>query len=250
MVKEFLNEEFVKEHAMETTDIKGYTLYFVRIECYQGLCCLAFKNGHYITEDLAIWHKPYEGDIPKEKELHDKYLENMQTKLYTEEELQTVKDYDDYTEKSYFLNNYYGNEIDHLSWFGIEHATGIYDMDVNMEEKKMIYTINNPVAFCYNKLEHKEFVEHMIKLKKTLENAKKNSEQSEEYMLKAFEYEMDNHEYAINWQGDWDVCSCFGNCKYSDDKDYTDYLKEIGKENLISVYAKAKKNHMKRAANW
>ena len=31
---------------------------------------------------------------------------------------------------------------------------------------------------------------------------------------------MFNHEYGINWQADFDVCSCFANCNGV--KDYTD----------------------------
>jgi hypothetical protein len=31
---------------------------------------------------------------------------------------------------------------------------------------------------------------------------------------------MFNHEYCVNWQADYDVCACFGNCEGV--KDYTD----------------------------
>lgn len=31
-----------------------------------------------------------------------------------------------------------------------------------------------------------------------------------EFAKSAFRYEMDNHEYAINWDGDSDVLNCFG----------------------------------------
>ena len=44
----------------------------------------------------------------------------------------------------------------------------------------------------------------------------------------AFYYEMCNHEYAINWQGAYDVCSCFGACEYGEMKTGDDYLKEMG----------------------
>lgn len=67
----------------------------------------------------------------------------------------------------------------------------------------------------------------------------------------AFEYEMDNHEYAINYQGDWDVCSCFcKHCEWSEMKDYTDYLTENGHADWIPAYSKARKRHMKKAENW
>lgn len=43
-------------------------------------------------------------------------------------------------------------------------------------------------------------------------------------------YEMANHEYAINWQGNWDVLSCFGNIKYDhehDDQDLDFYFDQL-----------------------
>lgn len=55
----------------------------------------------------------------------------------------------------------------------------------------------------------------------------------------AFLYEMDNHEYAINWDGDEDVLSCFG-------LDYID-LEKLG---LDGAYFRAKKRHMAKAENW
>lgn len=45
-------------------------------------------------------------------------------------------------------------------------------------------------------------------------------------------YEMGNHEYHINWQGDWDVLSCFGLdddvCEYEDDKGADEYMDAMG----------------------
>ena len=51
-----------------------------------------------------------------------------------------------------------------------------------------------------------------------------------------FEYEMDNHEYAINWDGDADVLGSL--CLVEDD---------LEKMNLQLVYRLARRNHMKRA---
>lgn len=50
----------------------------------------------------------------------------------------------------------------------------------------------------------------------------------------AFLYEMNNHEYAINWEGDSDVLACFG---YSS----MDELKEAG---LLPAYRRARHCHM------
>ena len=55
----------------------------------------------------------------------------------------------------------------------------------------------------------------------------------------AFLYEMDNHEYAINWSGDEDVLSCFG-------IDIDD-LVEMG---LKTAYMNARRRHMDHAREW
>ena len=57
----------------------------------------------------------------------------------------------------------------------------------------------------------------------------------------AFYYEMGNHEYHINWEGDYDVCRCFGSCEYDELKDYSDYLPEMGFDaGIVTAYKKAK----------
>lgn len=63
-----------------------------------------------------------------------------------------------------------------------------------------------------------------------------------EFAESAFYYEMGNHEYHINhYQGDWDVCSCFGKCEYEQGKTYRDYLKENGySDSVIKSFERAK----------
>ena len=53
---------------------------------------------------------------------------------------------------------------------------------------------------------------------------------------------MGNQEYHINhYQGDWDVCSCFGKCEYEHGKTYRDYLKENGySDSVIKSFERAK----------
>jgi len=69
-----------------------------------------------------------------------------------------------------------------------------------------------------------------------------------EFAAAAFEYEMGNHEYQINiYQGDWDVCSCFGACEYKPDKDYADYLREIGySEEIIHVFRETRNKYLQK----
>lgn len=62
----------------------------------------------------------------------------------------------------------------------------------------------------------------------------------------AFYYEMENHEYHINYyQGNWDVLSCFGNVEYRDDDSYEEYFKELGfEEQTKEAYRKARKRFL------
>ena len=55
----------------------------------------------------------------------------------------------------------------------------------------------------------------------------------------AFLYEMDNHEYAINWDGDDDVLGVFG-FNFDD-------LREL---KLMNAYRRARDAHMKHAEEW
>ena len=60
-----------------------------------------------------------------------------------------------------------------------------------------------------------------------------------EFAYAAFLYEMDNHEYAINWDGDADVLACF-NLIYA----------ELDELDLEEVYQRAARQHMKHAREW
>lgn len=62
----------------------------------------------------------------------------------------------------------------------------------------------------------------------------KEAMRNEEFAEAAFRYEMDNHEYAINWSADEDVLNCF-NLNFED-------LKKIG---LMDAYRRARNAHMK-----
>lgn len=66
----------------------------------------------------------------------------------------------------------------------------------------------------------------------------------------AFLYEMNNHEYGINWQADWDVCNCFApeELEYGDEKTFRDYLLAAGygTETLFD-YRDARREHFRIA---
>lgn len=61
----------------------------------------------------------------------------------------------------------------------------------------------------------------------------------EDFAVEAFLYEMDNHEYAINYDGDGDVLGCFG---LEED--------DLEKLDLDRAYRLARKKHMDKAREW
>ena len=76
-------------------------------------------------------------------------------------------------------------------------------------------------------------------LKGHTEELKQKLKDDLEFAEAAFLYEMDNHEYSINWDGDSDVLACFG-LTYAE-------LDELG---LELVYQRAVRQHLKHAEEW
>lgn len=69
-----------------------------------------------------------------------------------------------------------------------------------------------------------------------------------EFAVSAFQYEASNHEYMINYQGDYDVVSCFGSIEYGYNKTAKDYLIEAGfTAEMINPYKEAIRRHAKEA---
>ena len=56
-----------------------------------------------------------------------------------------------------------------------------------------------------------------------------------DFAEKAFRYEMNNHEYAINWDGDADILDCFG----------YESIQDVKEHGLMDAYLNAKRTHMK-----
>ena len=71
---------------------------------------------------------------------------------------------------------------------------------------------------------------------KEIHDLLQNNEQDAE---EAFIYEMDNHEYAINWDGDADILGAFA----LDEKSLIEM-------NLERAYSRARKQHYKNATEW
>lgn len=76
-------------------------------------------------------------------------------------------------------------------------------------------------------------------LERHTEETKEKLKEDPNFAEAAFLYEMDNHEYAINWSADEDVLACF--CITFDD------IREWG---LQLAYESARRKHMKHAEEW
>lgn len=66
------------------------------------------------------------------------------------------------------------------------------------------------------------------------------------FAYEAILYEMANHEYCINWQGDYDVCSCFGEIEHSDSPDELErYFDKLGwGQETRQAYFDARRQHI------
>ncbi len=240
---ENLTEDMAKEMAIETMEVKGFNIYFVEIEGAFGYSYLVFKNNHHIkhANDYELHH----GYIVKEEgkeALRSYYIERINDKLFTDEEIASeLSSYDEYERKNYFLTNLYALQQDYLSIFCINPSKEEQEAFEKAKEN-MTY---DPVGFCY--IKDKAFVEKHIALKKKLLDAKENTVNNFEYQKNAFLYEMYNHEYAINWQADYDTLSAFGRLTYREDDDVNKYFDELGfNEIQRNAYKAAREEYYKK----
>lgn len=210
---EAMPEREAQAMALETMQIKGHNIYFVDFKGYFKYSALVFMDGMHI-----YYANDYELHHPQKtrEELRGWYIKTLNHKLYTEDEIiGPVTDYDDYKAKCDFLHNYYGMRRNHFSIFGSN--------EVKRKTAGMIY---DPIAFAY--FSDAGFVQHHVGLRKALEESWNARQGDYEIMKSAFISEMWNHEYAINWQGDWDVLSVFGNIHYRDgDNALQDYFDQL-----------------------
>ena len=239
---EELTEEQAAAMAVETATIKGHQVYFVDFGGYFGYSALVFADGHHIkyANDYELHHKDKSRD-----ELREFYLDSLSKKLFTAEEMETVNDYQDKQAKEYYVRNYYGLRQDHVSMFFCGP-----DEEREKLRKKTENMIFSPVFFAYYDKKDANFVrrgEELLSMLKKAEPKKDNAE----YWKSAFLREMFNHEYGINWQADFDVCSCFGNCSSVANIDDLNALFDACNFSDLqrAAYMAARREYSKQSAN-
>lgn len=102
------------------------------------------------------------------------------------------------------------------------------DMGLSMKDMKGDKLIRIGFgAFCL-----KSDLDYVLSELHAVEDTKRDFIKDYEQAYDAFMYEMGNHEYHINGEGDWDVLSCFGLdddvCEYEDGKDVDEYMDAMG----------------------
>ncbi len=221
---EHATEDIIKAIAEHKVEYKGYTVYIVDLGGYFGYSKLVFKNGRHIywTNDYELHHSN-----KTHEELKELYLEGIKNDLFEPEDMNTVTDYIDYERKYHYISNYFPQEYNHESIFVIKGSKEDERLEKILKNNTMYFS---KICFCY--FYEKEPVEKAEKMASDLLNAKNNANNFN-YWVGAFKHEMFNHEYLINWQGNWDIFSCFGNVKYKGDTlsgsdEIEDYIKQLG----------------------
>ncbi|WP_024854739.1 DUF7659 family protein [Mediterraneibacter gnavus] len=226
MIKELTFED-AKELAIESMEIKEHECFFVDFGGCFGYSVLVFKNRKhvYYADDFEL-HHTYKVKESGKEALKQWYIKSLNRKLFTDIELmETVINYDEYERKNYFLRNYYIMRFDYISIFGIgEEAKKAF------EEARNIYTVYNPVSFCYVK--DKTIVDTQTKILKHLEKSFKNLKKNDETFRQMISSELANHEACI---------TC----------DYTDALDSLGLNfnKLTESQQKIVKEELRRQIN-
>ena len=238
---EVLTEEQAAAMAIEAAEIKEHQVYFVDFGGYFGYSALVFADGHHIkhADDYELHHAGKSRD-----ELREFYINSLNKKLFTAGEMETVTDYQDKQAKEYYIRNYYGLRRDHISMFFCGP-----DSEREKLRKQTETMIFSPVFLAYYDKKDADFVKSGEELLSTLENAEPQNDDTE-YWEGAFLREMFNHEYGINWQADFDVCSCFGNCSGAENIDDLNALFDACKFSDVqrAAYMAARREYSKQSA--
>ena len=218
---EALDETTVKAMAKETLEIKGHTVYFADMGRWFGYSALVFADGRHIyhANDYALHHNG-----KTREELREWYVKTMNEKLFTEDELRTpCKDYSERQAKEHYIRNYYQMRREHQTIYcKPEEAKEWYKRDRE-------HAVYSDIAFAYFKPADAAFVAHLEGLYRAFV-ACNDPLRDYDRAKDAFMHEMFNHEYPINWQGDYDVISCFTSVRYRGDGteiDQTGWTDEI-----------------------
>ena len=218
---ESLTESEAQAMAIETLTIKEHTVYMVDFGGYFKYSALVFHSGRHIY--YANQYELHFKDYTREA-LRSRFIEILNNKLYTDEEITgPLHSYNEYNAKADFIRNYYPMRREHISNFFIGPESE--RQKILKKTESMLFS---PLAMAWFEPKERPFVDHMHALYRALAAVRTSMESDPEYLKTAILYEMHNHEYGINWQGNWDVLSCFGPIRYNENDNPLPYFDQLG----------------------
>lgn len=131
----------------------------------------------------------------------------------------------DYKEFCKIRNDEYNKLPIFYAFSNEQFEKAMNERGLTIDQTDMIYKLGNTGGFYLKKDSDKI---HEYFRKDWTKQLHDHMENDHDFAQEAIRYEMSNHEYPINWEGDYDVCSCFGSIEWSEDKTYREYLDELG----------------------
>lgn len=194
---ETMSEDAAKANAAEHLTIKGHDVYMIDLSDHWGYSAMVYCDGqpiHYANE-YALYY-PHD----TQEELRSRYINKLARKLYSDADLnKPLKSYDDYKRRCNYLINLYSQRRPHASAWYIGGKAPNTD--------GMIY---DDVAFAWYDAANAEFVRMHNTLWQLTQTLWASALDDEMFLVEAFEAEMWNHEYCINWDGDAEVLAAVG----------------------------------------
>ncbi len=222
----------------EWVDIKGHDVALVDFRDYFGYSALVFLNGGHLkhANDYELHHRNKTHD-----ELREYYIKKLSHELFTEEELVSPgSDYCEQKRKRDYLVNDYSHQWPYVSGFGSKPD--------NWDELKRSMLFSH-ISWCYYDRAYEQGVRRMHELWDRLSDVSRSMQDDHDYLVKAIIHEMGNHEYHINWQGNWEVLGCFSdvNLEYDhkdDDQNLDFYFEQMGwSDEKRSWYMEARREY-------
>lgn len=191
---EALSIEEVKTITLEKLYVKGFDIYLVNLGEYFGYSALVFKDNHHIYF-ANLYELHYRYNSPTHEQLKKKYISLLNNKLFTDEELTTVKDHKDYEKKTHFIRNYMPQEYDYLTAFCIN---GIYKGKDREKYESVEYINYSNIAFAYFK--DNSYQNRAKPLISKLEKSYKEVIENIDNFKEAVKHALYNHETCITYE--------------------------------------------------
>lgn len=241
---EALTEAEARKMANEHMVIKGHNVYFLDFpDSGFGYSAVVFADGRHIyyANDYQLHHPSMTREA-----LRKWYIEVMNNKLFTEAELiAPLASYEEYSRKEYFLSNHYSMRENYISIYFIGSEEEREAIKNRIISEKMIYS---PIARGYYANSCYMFVEKLLLLYAELCKRRQEADNDFTFLKNAFLHEMWNHEYIINYQGNWDVLRCFGSIVYNEADDYENYFNQLHFDDVHrKAFLDARKEYLKKA---